>query len=373
MSYINIQSRIDTARALSRLQHIDKEKQKKGNLRAGSTGIMTEEGEVAGACHRTSLLRSKGMEIDPPTWDKYIMFELGYANEDEVLKQLQTTLEEGEIILREEEIPIQWNTGNGTKVTGRPDLVICQWGQDQTGIPVSWPESWKDDPKYKMYAGEAQGYLKPVLGLELKSVHSLWVAREVLFKQEPKLNNLVQAAHYMWKLNVPYKLFYKSYSQLGQGMAGNEWIVKQFPRPGEPGSEFVDYTISEKTGKYSIKHIKQFEIIYDLEFDKSGRLRYRKEGETGRWTPTIVTRQDIEKYFEYVSTMETEKKLGPRPSSINAAGDKLNYAVCKYCPLQETCNTYEKKGFDAWFSAVQDFSQVSKKDSDKTTSGKKDT
>ncbi len=324
--YIKLHDRIDTARALSRKDHSDKEVLKRGVLRAGSSGIMDADGAIAGACHRVSLLRSKGIEIDPPTEDKHIMFELGYANEDEIVKQLKRTLQPGESLLVEEEIPVEWMTTNGTRVTGRPDIVMVENG-------------------------------KPVLGLELKSVHSVWVAREVLFGGKPKLNNLVQAAHYMWQLGeIPYKLFYKSYSQLGQGAMGSDFVAKLFPSEGAPGSEYVDYTevspAQAAKGKTpNVKHVKQFEVIYDIRFDKSGRLEFRNEKyQDGPWESTIVTRQDIHRYFEYVSQMEKKKDLGPVPSSVDAVGNKLNYQVCKYCKLKDVCS--KPKPYDQWMQEV---------------------
>jgi hypothetical protein len=334
---MNILELIAEARAAHRQEHVDKEKAKFGVLRAGSTGIMSDENEVAGACHRVSLLRSKGIEVDPPTWDKYIMFELGYANEDVIVNQLKKALPANYTVLVEEEVPIAWETSNGTKVTGRPDIVILNEKSEK------------------------------VMGLELKSVHSVWVAREVLFKKQPKLANLAQAAHYMWKLGIPdYKLFYKSYSQLGQGMAGNEWIVKQFPRPGEPGSEFVEFTeVSEaqaaKGKGPTVKHIKQFEIIYDLKWDRNGRLQYRVEGNKGVWTHTVITKKSIEDYFELVSRMESSKNLGPLPVGIDASGDKLNYSQCKYCPLNQTCKEYSSKGYDKWMEQVVKITNENKK------------
>jgi hypothetical protein len=328
---------ITAARAANREEHIQKEKDKYGVLRAGSTGIMSDENEIAGACHRVSLLRSKGIEVDPPTWDKYIMFELGYANEDVIANQLKKVLPEGWSLKMEEEIPIAWTTSNGTSVTGRPDIVVF----DTSG--------------------------NKVIGLELKSVHSVWVAREVLFKKKPKLANLAQSAHYMWKLGIPeYKLFYKSYSQLGQGMAGSDWIAKQFPRPGEPGSEFVDYTeVSEaqvaKGKGPTIKHIRQFEIVYDLKWDRNGRLQYRVEGNKGVWTNTILTKKSIEGYFEFVSRMEQDKNLGPLPVGVDASGDKLSYSQCKYCPLNQTCKEYSSKGYDKWMEQVLKVTDQNKK------------
>jgi hypothetical protein len=181
----------------------------------------------------------------------------------------------------------------------------------------------------------------------------MWTAREVLFGRKPKLSNMAQAAHYMWKLGLTeYKLMYKSYSQLGQGMAGNEWIMKMFPRPGEPDSQYVEYTESEKTGKHTIKHIRQFEIVYDLSIDKNGRILYRVETDK-KWIPTILTTQSIEDYFEFVSKMEQDKNLGGKPIAVDMLGGKTNYTQCKYCPLNEVCKkTTAATGYDKWLSDV---------------------
>lgn len=336
------------SRLNNRAEYVAKERAKAGVLRAGSSGIMSENGEVAGHCVRKAHLRQKGVEIDPPTEDKLIMFDLGYASEDIVYNKLKSALPEGHIILREEEIPIEWTTSNGTKVTGRPDMVICRTKYtDQVHInPTTGSHSIVVEKT-------------PILGLELKSVHSLWTARDVVFNRKPKLSNLIQAAHYMWKLNVPYKLVYSGYSQLGQGMAGNEWITKLFPRMGDPGSEYVEY--NEEKG--TIKHIRQFEIVYDLRIDAHGRVHYKLEDENdSQWTATIVTTKYIEEYFEKVSTMESTKDLGPRPTTLGATGDKLNYKDCDYCPLKATCDKYESKGYDKW---VEEVLKVSETSSDK--------
>lgn len=332
------------ARVADRAEYKAKEAEKIGNLRAGSSGIVSEAGEIAGACHRKSHLRQLGMEIDPPTEDKLIMFDLGYASEDIIHKKIMTSLPEGHVVLREEEIPIEWTTSNDTKVTGRPDMVICLRGAISGDADNPWDTLLVNGPT-------------PILGIELKSTHSVWVARDVVFGRTPKMSNLIQAAHYMWKLDIPYKLIYTNYSQLGQGMAGNEWIIKQFPAYGEPGSEFIEYSsrVSRKTGKevHTIKHIKQFEVIYDLRFDSKGRLEYKLEEEAdSEWTRTLITHQSIEKYFEQVSQMASNKDLGPRPSTINPMGKPAGYTDCDYCPLQDTCDSYEEKGYSEWLKAV---------------------
>lgn len=339
----SITERFKIARKKDREEYKAKEVAKLGNLRAGSTGMMAQTGDIAGSCHRKSHLRSLGLEIEEPTEDKLIMFELGYANEDRIVAILNSSLGPDEVLLREEEIPIEWTTTNGTKVSGRPDIVICKS-----------VHSVRED-------GTSELTQAPVLGLELKSVHSVWTAREVLFNRHPKTANLVQAAHYMWKLGIPYKLHYRSYSQLGQG--GSDWLARMLPKPGQPLSEYVDFN-----DKGKMKHVKQFDCVYDLRFTESGRLQFKLEEEPeSLYTNTIITRQDIERYFEYVSKMSANKDLGPRPMAIDPQGGKLNYTDCDYCPLQATCDTYEEMGYDRWLKEVNNVINLSQKSSSKQT------
>lgn len=342
MNDIKILERFKVARQMDKDEHKSGEQNKIGNLRAGSSGILTEQGEVAGSCLRKSHLRSLGIELEEISDDKYIMFELGYANEDEIYRKLNKAKQPNEIILREEEIPIEWTTTKGVKVTGRPDIVICAG-------PTMDPE---DPTPLDVVAYNSP---KPILGLELKSVHSMWTARDVFFGAKPKLANMVQAAHYMWKLNVPYKLIYTSYSQLGQGMAGaDSWVAKQFPKMGQQGSHGVEY--NEKKG--TIKHIKQFEVAYDLKLDKFGRVHYKLEQEDN-WTASIVTTKDIERYFEHAAMIGSGGDLGPRPSAVDTLGNKANYSDCDYCPLKLVCDKSDKdKSEDKyvhWFTDVMDF------------------
>lgn len=319
---INILNRFKVAREMDRAEHLAGEQAKLGILRAGSSGILTEQGDVAGSCLRKSHLRTLGIELEDITEDKFIMFELGYANEDIVYNHLNKSKAESEVILREEEIPIEWTTSNGVKVTGRPDMVICT---------------------------ERDGQKTPVLGLELKSVHSVWTARDVFFGRKPKLSNMIQAAHYMWKLNVPYKMIYKSYSILGQGAA--DWMHKFFPKMGELLDNYMTYS---KVGK--MMGVKQFEIVYDLRLDEHGRVHYREEGDE-KWIASIVTTGDIQRYFEHASQLGKGGSLGPRPVAVDTLGKKANYSDCDYCPLNAICDNVEKKklGYDEWKNNVIEF------------------
>lgn len=356
------------ARRISREKHAEGETAKRGNLRVGTSGIVSPTGEVAGSCIRKAHIRQLGIEMETLTEDKLLMFDLGFANEDVVYNKLVSSLPAGHVILREEEIPVEWMTANGTKVTGRPDIVICTETDVGGNIGV-----------------------RPVLGIELKSVHSLWTARDVLFEGKPKLSNLIQAAHYMWLLNVPYKLIYTAYSQLGQGMAGTSdgWIVKMLPRPGEKNSEYIEYTYYKKVTKeikgkqkevnskieraewdslpwqkrdYSIKHVGQFDVIYDMRFSDEGVVQFKHESKQ-EWKDTIITRKGIEAFFNRTAEIATTGDLGPRPTAVDAVGNKANYSDCSYCKAKDTCDRTEKLGYSKWLEEVRklDVSKVSGK------------
>lgn len=324
MSSIKLTELFAKARVLRKETRGAEEVGKLGNLRAGSSGIFSASGESAGHCLRKAHVRQLGLEIEELAEDKLIMFDLGFASEDIVVDKLTRALEgTGKTILCEEDIPIEWRTSNDTKVTGRPDAVIM--GVDG----------------------------KPELGIELKSVHSIWTARDVLFGGKPKLPNIIQAAHYMWKLNVPYKLVYTGYSQLGQGMVGTDsWVSRMFPKQGAAMSEYVDYNKDKGT----IKHIKQFEIVYDMRIENSV-VEYKPEM-SDKWITTIVNIPDIERFFEKVSAIPSTGDLGPRPSPVDTLGKKAGYMDCDYCPLKATCDMHEKSGYSKWLEEVNKFSKV---------------
>lgn len=312
----NLTQRMMEADSIKQAEHSAAEEKKRGTLRVGSTGIMSETGDIAGSCHRKAHARSLGLEYEEIDTSKRIMFDLGFATEDIVYNKLMATKAEDELILREEEIPITWNTTNGTVVTGRPDIVVCTADK------------------------------KPVFGLEIKSVHSMWTSRDVLFGGEPKLENIAQAVHYMWKLGVPYKIMYVQFSQLGQSPAS--WALKLFPTAGDWQSDLIEYN---ENG--NMKHIRQYRLVYDLRLDDKGRLEYSLEGQD-KWTATIVTVQDIERYFEFVSKVGETGNLGPRPLTIDAQGKKKGYDLCsvQYCPLSATCDKHEKN-YPDWVAAVK--------------------
>lgn len=340
----NLTERLLEGRQLARSKHKEGEAAKLGNLRAGNSGMMSTEGEVAGSCHRVAHLRQLGVEIEEPNDSKLIMFQMGLANEDVVYEDLLHTAAEDEAVLREEQIPIEWFTSNGTKVTGRPDMVVCR--VFSAGGVTNLGRGDKD-----IFFGDLKVPIPPIVpifGVEIKSIASVWTSRDVLFEKAPKLPHLIQAGHYSWKLGVPFRLLYKQYVN----QAVPSWAGKLFPRQGEEYSEHISYN-----EKGDIKCVEPFEIAYELEFNKKGQLQFRREG-TEKWTVSLVNSADIERYYEYVSTMATEKKLGPRPLTIDALGSGKNYSNCDYCPLLETCDKHEESGYTKWLKEVTKVAKV---------------
>lgn len=290
-------------------KHQETEQQKLGNLRAGDSGAMSRQGDVMGGCHRRAYVRTQlGIEVDPPSRDRLIMFELGKANETIWVDKLKRVWPG--TIKQEEETPIEWKTSNGKKVTGRPDIVLC----DKDG--------------------------KPMLGIEHKAACSLWTAREVSFELSPKTKHMLQAAHYAWQLKVPYRLVYTQYVDY----AMPDFARKFFPTD-DPRVSLND--------KGQVKAILPHETIYEIEIGKKGEVFYRLEsGYDIPWSAATFSTEDIERFYEFVSMMEEKKTLGPRPISVKPSGEKMAYKDCQYCPLQEICDKHENS-WEKWNDEIK--------------------
>lgn len=329
--------------AFHRLQeeHASKEEKKLGVLRAGNSGLF-DDGEFAGQCPRLAFLRAKGIEVDGVHEEQNLMFEGGLGNEDLWMAALRN--EWPGVIKQEEEIPVRWTTENGTLVTGRPDIVLC----DEDAVPVR--------------------------GLELKLVCSVWTARTVLMGS-PKLAHLTQAAHYSWQLGkqfnreIPFELWYTSRVNwpVMQG-----WMAKLFPADGDRNSEYLEYKIRKDRG--GNEHVEPFKIMpfrlgFEVRFDpdyvvpepdegsaqdvmSGANIQFRQIG-TRDWTTSLVSRKRIADFYDFVSKMEAEKRLGARPKALKVDGHKENYSPCDYCKaMKPICD--EERSFDKWYAAVKE-------------------
>lgn len=278
-------------------QHNEGETEKKGTLRGGSSGILTSTGEVYGTCPRISYLRKLGFQVEVEPYAD-ILFAAGYANEDIVAAELEAA---GETIKREEEVPVVWSTENGTVVSGRPDIIIMD------------------------------GETKKV-GLELKLISSIWTAKSVLGTYEPKSDHLIQAAHYSWQHEIPWKLLYanRAYWHINY----NKFLTTAFQ-----GNEYCE----DKEGR-------PFRVLpaylpFDVEWQE-GSLYYSKEGVDDK-IPTVITKEGIEAYYEAVSRLTPESNLPPIPVAKHVNGGK-SYKPCDYCPLAAVCEKYQEEKLSRW-------------------------
>lgn len=345
----NLTRRMSNARYLQDLKK--KEGERIGTLRAGNSGVMSSSGQIAGECARITHLRSLGIDSKdgPISFSTSILFDRGYNNEDIITEDLAVTLEPGEVILREKQVGTSWTTTNGVKVTGSPDFVVSLSANQYTPGAMLITK----DVQGTELAANLHFYAVPQYGIEAKSIASFWTSRDLLIDRQPKLPHIAQAAHYMWQMGIPWKLIYRQYAL----QIVPDWFKTRLPQPGEKFSEFIEYSdkpLKGSNSKLDIKNVKPFEIVYDLEFDESkgGRVRYREEN-TEVWTPTIISKSDVERYYEFTSTLGTTENLGPRPETVDLSGSPKNYSNCGYCDLESTCNSTEKAGYTAWLAEIK--------------------
>lgn len=311
------------------------ESTKQGVLRAGNTGIMLKDGTITGKCHNLTLLRFLGIDLEENDYSKELMFEAGRTNEDSFLKALQESWKGP--ILREEEAQIRWLTVNGTEVTGRPDIVLAKKTPVQfTNVGVGFI----DVPKHVV---------------ELKLVSSVWTALKVM-QGEPKLAHVIQAAHYGWQLSVDATLFYTNRTNFALPSWANKNV--NFSNPLLEGK----LNLNEKTG--DIKAVLPFEQAFKIEIDKDADgtvfvTSLNSKGEEVERKQTIVSKQAIANYYNFISSQLETDSLGPIPQNLDVYGEKENYSMAQYCPAGSKCCMGRKEREGKLKEWIQD---VSKKD-----------
>jgi hypothetical protein len=318
---MNLLELIKAGRAHESAEQATNEVAKAGTLRGGSVGAIIN-GEHFGKCARLSALRARGLSINADA-SRIPMFSAGRSNEDIITAELARVWEDGPI-LREEEIPINWQLPDGTPVSGRPDIVLC-------GGSASEP-----DPRF---------------GIEAKLVSSIWTAIAVNFDLRPRSEHLIQAAHYSWQLGfLPYSLYYSSRAEYHLSTAP-KWLQDKF-QPGTPDVEFKEDKRKSKGGATPFK-ITPFDRVYDLTWsghpDPAQRvLSYHTPGMDVP-QQTTLTPAAIQAYYQHVSSLGSDGTAGPRPSAQSIDGSK-SYNPCDYCELAGICDMYEDK-FDVWLDA----------------------
>jgi len=297
---------LDKGRAAERAERAEGEDAKLGTMRGGNTGALIK-GKFYGKCARLSWLRSVGLElpIEPETYE---MFDAGYGNEDIVARLLEAS---GVGILQEEQCPIEWELPNGTKVQGRPDIVI----------PTE-----ESDAAYSH-------------GIELKLVSSIWTAKSVHYDLRPKSDHLLQAGHYAYQLGVPYTLTYISRCYWHLSTAPG-WLRDKFR--GDV------YNVKYREDGEPLR-IEPFRRHYDLEW-RDDVLWYTTEGI--EWRQTRLTWDAIVKYYTVASELGEAAELPAPPCGVSIDGSK-SFKACDYCDLADVCK--EHKEASAWRDHARDF------------------
>jgi hypothetical protein len=322
MSNINISRLLEQSAMRKQAEHEVAAEAKRGNLRAGNTGIVLHDGNFAGKCPRLAVLRYHEIESVADA-NTQLMFSMGNYNEEIFIASLKAQLGAGYEIRSQDEAGTLWVTaGGGHKVTGSPDTLI-----------VISPDG------------------TPALGVELKSICSVWTARSVLLEGQPQLAHLCQAGHYMWQVGVPFKLVYTNYVNYEYPFTNS--LSKEVQEKVTP--EWIHADKIEFRGKKPGK-IRPFHLIYDLRWNPgTNLLEYREENDGGFWTETDVSVEGIKEYFEAVSTAIVNKQLPQeRPLTISVTGKRLNYTICdpKYCDFSDSCAKYEGY-YDKWLASCK--------------------
>lgn len=252
--------------------------------RVGSSGAVCTDGQIRGVCPRVALLRSLGVE-EKPSLATRNMWLHGEASEW-VWEQVLTAAGVEFDMQRE----VTWMIGD-IKVTGHPDLVVKQEGQEY--------------------------------GIELKGVFSYNTASAVFLDNRPKNENVIQALAYSLALNLPWSLVYTSPSY---------WSVPFWDKK-----------------KTTLKSLPPFYKIFDLRWDENDAAQYKSED--GEWVTTLVTKEGIREYYQLLHEMKTKKELGPRPTAhyIDGTEEKWGGDACTFCPFKKACDHWDSnKDYDVW-------------------------
>lgn len=318
---------------------------KVGILRGGSTGMIDEEGNILGSCAAEAYLRFKGIKTGDVDLNKELMFAGGRINEDHWLSVLKTSYDG--IIKCEEDIPTAWETSNGTKVTGRPDIVLC-----------------KEDGS-------------PKCGIELKQVMSVNSAYNVYVEKKPSLKHLMQAAHYMWQLGCPFELWYTNRNNLEMP----SWMeFRKFPRPEQQTEDVIGYryyrsgNINPKTGKpkkHLITRDDYMNQTYDKSFAQASKIKPFVQGfklqfqgdqlfmqdagsDSNPWIPTIVHISYIKRFYEYVSEIDAMNTVPPEAINIDYTGKVMGWKFSAYSDLGDLHPAhYAGKDLQRWLVKIK--------------------
>lgn len=293
---------LQAGREAQRAEHNKHEIDKIGTLRGGSCGILTEEGDVIGGCHRIAHLRQIGIQA-PSEPETHNMFAAGHANEDIIAKEL---IDGGAKIKRETEIPVQIELEDGTKITGRPDIVVVD----------------SDDT--------------PLFIVEMKCISARGTAVAVHYELKPKTNHLIQLALYMIGLGIDESVLHYASRVKWNIPAKMPSSVKKVTSKGWDAVE-----------QYGGVQIQPFDRIYNVKWAEDDTIEWSTQDGKGMKTrSTIISKDNIMAYYRVVNEIQRHHDLGPIPA-------KDGYLQCDYCPFSEQCERYEEtRDYDMWLDEI---------------------
>lgn len=301
-------------RDIEKREHEAKESTKIGTLRGGSSGCIAQDGEIYGTCHRKALARFNGHQSEIEEIS-YTWFDAGYANEEAWIQKLTKSVEAmgpNYQLKAEEECPIEWEV-DGTKVTGRPDIMV-----------------FKNE--------------KPILGLELKVVCAVNAAVNIYCEDKPKIENLLQAAHYSMIHNCPFTLVYSFRNR--SRVPG--WAERH---KDKLNLSYEKTFTNSKTGKSFTKReytIEPFTKEFKIGFE-DGHIYFVRE--CGEKVLTDFTADGIKAYYAMIVDMSKNQHLADRPSTKDLYGAPLPYNLCNYCPFQDACDQFEND-YQSWLDKI---------------------
>lgn len=279
-----------------RAKHQEREASKLGILRVGNAGCMVSENSCIGACPQTTLARFLGHQL--PTEASQAYFDGGIENESVWDVNIRAA---GRDFRCEEEIPVVHTLPCGTKITGRPDMVLGETKE--------------------MYQKYDQFF--PQLVIELKACQATNSAAKKLLLESPDLKHLIQAATYSMFLNAPAVLVYTS------NVSGG--IVNYFTKREAGGADAT-------FGKIEFKLGWEDGNLYYMK----GDIRY----------DTVVTQQGILDFYSNIAKMARERSPGLiYEDMVDIYGDLLPYNPRNYSDINSLVS--DNQSFDDWEAQVK--------------------
>lgn len=276
-------------------------------LHVASLGTLLDDGNLVGECLRKSWLRSQGVKTSEINHSNRRMFEGGRVNELIWQDRLSRTLAAGQCLHTEDTEGDNYSTfkyqipDSEYSITGHADIVVVN--------------------------GDV-----PVLGLELKSVSSLWTAVRVTGEEKPDLKHLIQSGLYSYFLGLaytksglplPYKLCYAQYPVFYAPEYG-------FLTDRVKGADFIE--LKKHKGNLIPKNYKPRIKVFDIRVTTEGYVDFRAEG-TKTWSNSPV---NVHTVLDYVAKL-TQPELWKPPLALDCYGEQCSYKSCDYCDLKDLC------------------------------------